>query len=134
MADITITPGNVVTAGAIVESGTAGAAITAGQVVYRDAATRKYLLADADGVAAAKAPRGIALNGGALNQPISVALSGPVTIGGALSPGAAYYASSNPGGIAPFADVGTGERAVLLGVATSATVLRISIIDTGATL
>lgn len=136
MADISITAANVVKgSNAVVEAGTAGAAITAGQVVYKDAADGKYKLADADGAtAAAKAPRGIALNGASDGQPLSIIRSGDVSIGGTLVPGTAYYVSPNPGGIAPVGDVLAGDNVVLLGLASSASVLAVDIQNSGVTL
>lgn len=136
MADISITAANVVKgSNAVVEAGTAGAAITAGQVVYKDAADGKYKLADADSAtAAAKAPRGIALNGASDGQPLSIIRSGDVTIGATLTPGTAYYLSPVAGGIAPLADVASGDDVVLLGLAESASVLAVDIQITGVTL
>lgn len=136
MADIAITAANVVAvAGSDIDRGTAGATITAGQVVYEDAATGKHLLADANSAtAAARAPKGIALNGASNNQPLAVLTEGPVTIGGTLTPGVAYYLSDTPGGIAPVADVGTGEYSTVLGIATSATVLNVNIQSSGVAL
>src|SRR5688572_11203202 len=102
MADLSITAANVVAAaGATIEHGTAGATITAGQVVYRDDADKKYKLADNDSAtAAARDPRGIALHGASNGQPLAIARSGDVTIGAALTAGLAYYLSGTPGGIA----------------------------------
>jgi len=136
MADISITAANVVKgSNAVVEAGTAGATITAGQVVYKDAADGKYKLADADSAtAAAKAPRGIALNGASDGQPLSIIRSGDVTIGATLTPGTAYYLSPVAGGIAPLADVASGDDVVLLGLAESASVLAVDIQITGVTL
>lgn len=136
MADISITAANVVKgSNAVVEAGTAGAAITAGQVVYKDAADGKYKLADADGAtAAAKAPRGIALNGASDGQPLSIIRSGDVTIGATLAAGTAYYLSPTPGGIAPVADVLSGDDVVLIGLAESTSVLAVDIQITGVTL
>ena len=137
MADISITAANVVKgSNAVVEAGTAGATITAGQVVYKDAADGKYKLADADSAtAAAKAPRGIALNGASNNQPLSIIRSGDVTIGATLTPGTAYYLSpTTAGGICPLADVASGDDVVLLGLAESASVLAVDIQITGVTL
>ena len=136
MADISITAANVVKgSNAVVEPGTAGATITAGQVVYKDAADGKYKLADADSAtAAAKAPRGIALNGASDGQPLSIIRSGDVTIGATLTPGTAYYLSPVAGGIAPLADVASGDDVVLLGLAESASVLAVDIQITGVTL
>ncbi|MCW3837814.1 hypothetical protein ACFQ1E_17350 [Sphingomonas canadensis] len=136
MSDISITATSVVAgAGARVEHGTAGTTITAGQWVYKDAATGRYLLADSNSAtAAARVPRGIALNGGANGQPVAIALSGPVTIGGTLTAGVGYYLSDTPGGTCPVADVGSGEYATFLGMATSTTVLNIDIQASGVAL
>lgn len=129
MADLTITPANVVGAGTLdTEQRKAGATITAGQSVYLDAATDKYLLADSNsGTAAAKRARGIALHGAANNQPLTIAKRGDLTIGATLTPGATYFLSDTPGGICPDADVGTGEDVCLIGIAKSASVLSLDI-------
>lgn len=136
MADLTITAASVVKgSGASVDNGTAGATITAGQAVYKDSATAKYLLADSDSATAAvREPDGIALNGASSNQPLAVLTSGPVTIGATLTPGVAYYLSNTPGGICPVADVGAGEYSVVIGMATSASVLDVDIQASGVSL
>lgn len=136
MADLTITAASVVKgSGAGVDYGTAGATITAGQAVYKDSATAKYQLADSDSATAAvRDPGGIALNGAANNQPLAVLTSGPVTIGATLTPGVAYYLSNTPGGICPVADVGAGEYSVVIGMATSASVLDVDIQASGVSL
>lgn len=136
MADISITAANVVAgSGASVEYGTAGATITAGQLVYRDDTTRKYLLADSNSATvAARTPRGIALNGAANNQPLAILTNGPITIGGTLTAGVAYYLSDTAGGLCPVADVGSGEYVSLIGVATSTTVLNVDIQSSGVAL
>lgn len=136
MVDITITPANVIKgADASVENGTAGATVLAGQAVYRDTVTNKYLLADSDSAtAAAKTARGIALHGASLNQPLQIQRSGAITIGGTLVAGSAYYLSNTPGGICPVADVGAGEAVCQLGLASSTTVLQLDIQAPGVTL
>lgn len=136
MSDISITAANVVAGSdAVVEHGLAGATVTAGQWVYLDSATGKYLLADSNSAtAAARTPRGVALNGAADGQPLAIAKGGSVTIGGTLTAGVAYYMSDTPGGMCPVADVGSGEYATVLGVATSATVLKIDIQASGVAL
>ena len=60
MADITITAANVVaSAGARIEHGTAGATVTAGQIVFLDSTTTgKWQLADADAATAAARGQG----------------------------------------------------------------------------
>lgn len=137
MVDIVITAANVVPGtGAKIEHGTAGATVTAGQVVYLDSAsTGKYLLADNNSAtAAARSPRGIALHGASLNQPLAVQTEGPITIGATVTAGVAYYLSDTPGGIGPVADLLTGEYPTVLGMATSTTVLNLKIQASGVAL
>jgi hypothetical protein len=134
MTDISITAANVIPgAGATTRDGTAGATITAGQVVAIDPSTSKYVLCDTDhATAALRIAKGIALNGASNGQPIKVQTEGPITVGGTMTAGVAYYASNAAGGISPAADVAT-ERSVLLGIATSTTVLDLDIQDSGVT-
>ena len=129
MADITVTAASVVAGSdSTTVSGTAGVTITAGQAVYLDATTGKWALADADSATVAqRRAAGIALNGAALNQPIKVLTSGDITIGATVTAGVAYYLSGTAGGICPVADIGAGEYVNLIGIATSATVLRVGI-------
>lgn len=136
MADLTITAANVIAgASAVRDSGNAGETITAGQPVYRSSTTNKWMLADSDSATAeAKRATGIALNGAALNQPISVLKSGEITIGATLTAGTAYYLSATPGGICPVADVSTGDDVCLIGLAKSTSVLVVNIQAPGVTL
>lgn len=136
MADLSITAGNVVKgANAITETGIAGATITAGQVVYLEASSGKYKLADCDSpTAEVRRPRGIALNGASDGQPLSVLRSGDVTIGATLTAGIAYYLSGTPGGIAPVADLGSGDYPTVIGIAESTSVLHVNITESGAAL
>lgn len=53
------------------------------------------------------------------------------TAGVTMTGGTAYYLSPNAGGICPLADVVSGAQVVLLGVATSTTVLRLDILNSG---
>lgn len=129
MADLTITPANVV-AGVNTpkKDALAGELITAGKAVYIASATKKAMLADSNSATAeARRATGIALNGGSLNQPISIQTGGDITLGATLTPGTTLYLSDTPGGICPDADVGAGEFVCLLGIAKSATVLALSI-------
>lgn len=136
MTDISITAASVVKGSAAqTERGTLGETVTAGQVLYKSSTTNKWMKADNNSVIAeAKVPKGIALNGGAINQPVEVHLAGPLTIGATLTAGTAYYLSDTPGGICPVADVGAGEDVALLGVASSTTVLDVRIQVPGVTL
>lgn len=134
MADISITPANVVPGvDATIRQGTAGATITAGQIVYLDPTDNRYKLADADSAtAAARSPAGIALHGASAGQPLQIIESGTVTIGGTLSGGVAYYVSKTAGGIAPVADItGTGTYPTIIGIAASTTVLRVARVESG---
>jgi len=136
MADISITAANVVAgASASVEDGIAGAAITAGQVLYKDPTDKRFKLADSNSAtAAARSPVSIALHAAAIGQPIRSLRHGPITIGGTLVPGVAYYLSDSPGNLCPVADVGSGEYSVFIGMATSATVLNVDFQESGVAL
>jgi hypothetical protein len=125
MADLVITAANVVAgSNANFDTGLAGETITAGQPVYRDTTTQKWMKADSNSAtSAARQPKGIALNGASLNQPLKVQTLGDITIGAAITAGTSYYLSDTPGGICPFADVGSGEYVCVIGVAKSTTVL-----------
>lgn len=136
MVDLTITATSVVAgASAKVASRTAGASVTAGQVVYLDSADRKFKLADCDSATAAvRSPAGIALHASASGQPLDVLTEGPITIGATLTPGVAYYLSATAGGICPVADLTTGDYPTILGIATSASVLEVKIQESGVAL
>ena len=134
MADLTITAANVVAgANARTLDGIAGEAITAGQCVYRDSATGKYLKSDADSATvAARSVDGIALNSASANQPLGVQIDGEITIGATMTANTPYFLSgATAGGIAPIADVGAGEYLVQVGISKSTTVLDIGIQATG---
>jgi len=136
MADLSITAANVVAgSGAKKATGTAGATATAGQVAYFDTTDSKYKLADNNSATAAvRSPAGFFLNGASNNQPVAIHTSGPLTIGATLTPGVAYYLSDTPGGVCPVADLASGEYPVLLGIATSASVLDVKIQEAGVAL
>ena len=132
MADVTITAANVISGGTKT-NGTAGATITEGQTVYQDATTKKWKLSDAN-LTGAKSCGGIALNGASDGQPLAVHKSGDITIGGTLVAGTVYAVSATAGGIAPLADITTGDNVITLGVAKSTTVLSVAIQNPGVTL
>ena len=135
MAVLSITAASVLAAtNTTVRNGSAGATITAGQAVYLDSATNTFKLADANGTVALRSPVGVALNGASVGQPLAVATAGDVTIGAALTAGAAYYLSGTPGGIGPVADLITGDYPVIMGIAISTTVLNLKIHEAGVAL
>ena len=134
MADITITAANVKAAsGGVFADGTAGASITQGQPIYFDSTTNTLKLSDANGTGA-KTCIGVALNAAESGQPIRYQKSGPITIGGTLVAGTVYAVSATAGGIAPLADITTGDDVIILGVAKSTSVLQLDIQVPGVTL
>lgn len=136
MVDITITPANVIAgSNASRINGVAGVAITAGQLVYKDSTTQKFLLSDTNSATAeARQPIGVALHAAAINQPLAVLTKGDITIGATLVAGTDYYASDTPGGICPRADVGATEQVTLVGLAKSTSVLAVAFQYSGVTL
>ncbi|TPM58979.1 hypothetical protein FJ959_08885 [Mesorhizobium sp. B2-2-4] len=128
MTDLVITAtGVLVGANASIEHGFAAAAITAGQVVYKDA-TGKFNLADTDNASAiVRTPKGVALNGAATGQPVAIVTKGDVTIGGTIEAGTGYWLSGTAGGICPVADVAAGDYPCLIGIGKSTTVLTVDI-------
>jgi hypothetical protein len=134
MADLSITASSVTPGvGCVIETFTAAAAITAGQVVYFDGATARVGLADADASASTQAAIGVALNSAlAAGAPVSVVRSGPITLNAVAAKGTAYYVSKTAGGIAPAADItGAGTYWTLLGIGLSTTSILINPIVTG---
>lgn len=136
MTDIVTTAANVAKGtGAKTRRGILGATVTAGQVICRDATTRKFVLVDADGAAGIRGPGddgGIALNGGADGQPVEIQYEGGIDLGATLVVGTIYVASDTPGGIMPAADLETGDYVTVLGVATAADNLKMGIVESGA--
>lgn len=127
--DLSVTVGSVAKGSdAAVANGTAGVTITAGQAVYLEAATATYKLADTNSATAeVRNFAGIALHASLAGQPIQVQTGGSITIGATLTVGEVYVLSANAGGIAPIADLVAGHYTCIIGVATSATVLKINI-------
>lgn len=137
MADITVTAANVLAgAGGIFDWVTAGATITAGQVVYK-ASDGDYELADADAAASAGSTSdsksiGIALNGAASGQPLKIQYAGTINPGATTVVGDIYRVSAaTAGGISSDqVDImASGDFKTILGVgvSTSAIKLRISV-------
>lgn len=125
MAAIAITAASVIASAAAtirVEFSFA-ATVTAGQLVYLNAASQ-WALVDSDGNLGCGINdlRGIALNGGAINQPAQVCVADPdFTPGGTLSNGLAIYNFTTPGAIT-FADIPTTTAyPVVVGIAKSTT-------------
>jgi len=136
MADISITAANVKLVSGPTRRISAGAAVTAGQVLYQAGATKKAGLADNDNATAeVRAVYGLALNGAAADQPIEAAINGAVVnLGAVLTAGVDYYLSGTPGAICPRADVTTGDDPVRIGIALTPSNLQLDFADPGVTL
>lgn len=122
-ADLTITAANVLqgTDGSpVTQVYTAGAAITAGQALYLDAATSTAKLAINTSLASSKFI-GVALHAAANGQPVVVQQTGTITIGATTVQGVIYVVSGNAGAICPTADLSGGHFVTVIGVATDAT-------------
>lgn len=134
MADLVITAANVLKgSGAQVETGTAGASVTAGQVCYLDTSTNTLKLADCNSATAAvRSPYGIALHAAGSGQPLVVLKSGSITIGATVAVGVPYFVSGTAGGIRPVADNTTGDYVSLVGIGTSTTAIKVAFLESGA--
>ena len=132
MADLVITATSVVGSLPSAQTNLAGATITAGQAIYIDSSDKVQVL-DANSLPASNKGIGVALNGGAINQPISWQAGGDITIGAATTTGTMYIVSAtNPGGfIAPDADRASGWTVIQLGRAKSTTVITLDVKNTG---
>lgn len=133
MADITVTAANVVTySGATVASGTAGATITAGQLLYADSTdSSKLKLADADNSSATATIVGISLNGASDGQPVDYVTAGGINPGGTVTVGTIYVASGTAGGLAPHGDLMSNDYVSLIGVGTTASRIEMKIQNSG---
>ena len=123
MADVTVTPANVLaSASAKTRDGIAGATILAGQVVYLDTTTSTYKLADSNGASPLYKVAGIALHGASSGQPIKIVIEdSDFTPGFTTAIGTIYMCSETAGGIQPSADITTGEFPCVLMVGKSTT-------------
>jgi hypothetical protein len=137
MADVTVTAANVELVDGNTGVLTAGATITAGQAIYKDTSdSNKAKLADADaGTTLAATVEGIALSGATSGNKVTFAkLGAEVDIGGTVSMGRVYVLSGTAGAIAPEADLATSDRCSVIGYATSATNLKLTLNNTDVTL
>ncbi len=130
--DISVTAANVqIGSSAQTTDGTAGASITAGQLVYLDATDNKYKLADCDLSVTAATVKGIALHAAANGQPLRIQHSGTITIGGTVTVGTIYVASATAGGIAPASDLAQNWRTTIVGVGKTSSTIELRIYASG---
>ncbi len=117
MADITVTVANVAwVSGKRPFVGKAGATVARGKAAYLNLTTLKYELADAD-TDAESVCAGIFLSDGYNGADVLIAPPGAVINWGAtLTAGTIYVLSTTAGGVAPWADISTGDYTVVLAI------------------
>ncbi len=134
--DISITAASVIPgSNAKIVTRTAGATITAGQVLYEDSSdSNKVKLADTNSAtAAARVVFGIAAAGAASGQPVPVIREDDdLTLGGTVAIGDLVILSATAGGVAPSADAATGHYVTFLGVAKTTTKINFKPVASGA--
>lgn len=116
MSNLAITPADVVPGpNSTPARGTAGAAIEAGDLIYKDA-TQKIQLSDADGAVAAQAVQGMAVNSAALGQPVNfVGEDDDLDVGAAIE-GKPYFLSETAGKMCPIEDLQPDSKAIFVGI------------------
>lgn len=126
MTDLSITAANVTwVSGVRPFIGKAGATITPGQAVYLDTTTNKYKLTDGD-TDAESVCAGISLDGGVDGRDMLIAPPGAViNIGGTVALGTVYVCSLAAGGIAPWADLSTGDYVTILFIGATNNIVKI---------
>lgn len=111
-----------------------GAAVTAGQAVYKDTATSPatWKLADANLSATAALVSGIALNSGAIGQVAAVAIGGTIDPGFTVTVGEVYVLGATAAGdINPVADLTTGWYTNIVGLGITASILKLVFANSG---
>ena len=128
MADLSQTAANVKLMSATqVTVGTAGEALTQGQPVYLSAS--KWYRCDANDTAAKAVCAGIVLTPAATDGVVVIAPNtASVDLGATLAIGTTYAVSATVGGVCPIADITSGQYPTILGTATTASKLPLSII------
>lgn len=131
MANYTVTAANVIAGSTATKTtGTAGVALTAGQLVYQDVTdANKWKLADADASEAAAAISnglsviGYTLNAAAAGQPVEVLTQDDDLTHGltTVAAGHVIILSATAGACAPVGDLASGMFPHVVMIATSAT-------------
>ena len=119
---------------AVVKSGTAGEAIARGDAIYKKASDGEMYLAQCDGTSAEAEAVGIALNDAADGQPVDWQGVGSITLGAgaSMTVGEIYCVGTTAGDIIPEGDLASTNYVTVLGVATTASVLKLGITASGA--
>ncbi len=134
--DISVTAANVRRGADYQQStGITGEAITAGQLVALDTSDGKVYLSDANsGTSQRRKITGIATHTvTAADQPITYQTAGYVNPGGTAAAGVTYCMSATAGGIALDSDITSGLTKSIFGVGYTASLIRMSIFNSEAT-
>jgi hypothetical protein len=124
MADISVVEASVqhVTGAKFLE-GVFGETTTSGQTAYLHSTTATspptYGLCDTNGTDELALLAGVFMNGGAAGQPCFVLAGGDFNPGVAITRGQIYVATATPGGIALAADLASGWKTSIVGIATT---------------
>ena len=113
------------------ESGICGAEFTAGQVGYVDASDSSRWKKAVATASASAAARGIATGNFSTGQIGRFQTHETLNLGGGVSAGVVYAVSTNAGGIAPIADVTTGNFITPLAVGATTNNLSLTIFRSG---
>lgn len=138
MADLSLTASQVLKGtGANIKRRLAGEDVDQGEIVYLKSADDRFWLAQSDGTEAEADAVGVVLNSAKAGQPCEVQefqKGATITLGAgaSMTEGVTYYLSNTAGGICPLADLSAGDYVTIVGVATSASVLRLLLDATGA--
>ena len=136
MADLTVTAASVLfTSGTKITNYNAGETITAGMGVYLKASDSELYKAQCDGTSAEATAVGIALHAAGDGQPLAYAAdNSTINIGATTSKATTYMVAATAGGVAPQADLTSGQYITRLGYATATDgTFKVDIAVTGAT-
>lgn len=135
MADVSKTPANLrVVSDVQGRRVLFGESVSPGDTIYLKTSDRKYYKAINTSLENSTC-KGIAIGyGGADTYGYIVSEPGSVVnVGATLTQGTIYVVSSTAGGMAPEADIGSGEYVTILGVGDSSGQLQLNIVATGLT-
>jgi len=131
MADLSVVAANVKPGSDVVtRRGVAGEAITAGDSLFT-ATDGELELCEKDQAAVDAACVGVALNDAAALQPVEYGVTGTIDMGAILAIGQTYIVGAGPGGLAPEADAASGDFTTVVGIAISANILKLGILQSG---
>jgi hypothetical protein len=131
MADLVLVAADTLSSGKQ-QSGIAGVTVVAADILYADATDgEKLKLADSTIAAEEAKALGMALNGGAVGQPIDYIKSGIVTVTAAAVTIGEVYALSAAGKLAPVADLLSTEFVTVVAIGVAANQLLVAIVVGG---